>query len=721
MAFDEFLSASERRFEEGTRGNREDVLMFYSMSQFLDTGKESKFDYAMRIIGRWPVGDAQWREQEYHNLVPKYTASPWSCDKWSEFYNDVCADCPYRSPTMNPIKAAREGGRRAQAFEAQQYSTDDVEKYLELANAEPFFVSKTGELWHKGSKKGVGGKPEDSYTMVMKPAIGVKFSRYDGEGLLRGLQICNLTGAESTIPAEGINDARRRGHAMSSLNVWVANSNKAGEFIQQMVSGAPERLEFDQFGWESVEQGRERFVGPGYSVSPDGTQECLMAEGALNAVSRRSIDLKGTAQDWCKAVSVYADPVFLPYQFAILSSFASIFYSPVVNTPGPVLTLVGKRNAGKSTCLFAANSVWFPPTMTSIASIDTELGIYGAFQALRNLPVTLNELSHIDEQLLHRMIFAVTEGHGRRGMSNEQTLKKRQTWCTMMLMSSNRPTMELIANEAAGNLAVAARLLDVASPPPQPTRANAIDEASKKLAMNYGVAGRAMVEGVLRSGLQSMIERYQKYLSGYRKEYPDIDRFVLKHCALVLTTADWLTANHMDSFFDRDTVATYLSAYIRSQHAAAERATLDGLTTPFDILLPYFGATVPATYQEAKDFFGSLSLHDAARYRNPSEMVWEDDKYYYFSKQLAQRYLRIHEPNLRVSNILDSWVGNRWLLLHGRSRRQLQSMLMPVYTARTPGVDQFDLKLLVIPKTVVKRIAQMRETETDAAKEGQDP
>lgn len=712
-AFDEFLTASDRNFDQGTRGNREDVLMFYSLSQFIDTGKETKLDYAMRIIGRWPAGDAAWRRQEYDNLVPKYTAAPWSCDKWSEFYNDVCAECPYRAAGMNPIKATREGARRAQAFEAQEYTAEDVEKYLALSNAEPFFVSKTGELWHKIQKAGAGGKPEDVFTLVMKPAVGVKFSRYDGEGLLRGLQICNLAGAEATIPAEGINDARRRGNAMSSLNVWVANSQKAGEFIQQMAQAAPNRLEFDQFGWESVDQGRERFVGPGYSVSPDGSEDCLLAEGALNAVSRRSIDLKGTTQAWCKAMRVYSGDVFLPYQFAILSSFASVLYSPVVNSPGPVLTLVGKRNAGKSTCLFAANSVWFPATMTTIASIDTELGIYGAFQALRNLPVTLNELSHIDEQLLHRMIFAVTEGHGRRGMSNEQTLKKRQTWCTMMLMSSNKPTMELIANEAAGNLAVAARLLDVASPPPQADMARAIDDMSKTLAMNYGVAGRTMVEGMLRDGLQTIMDKYQRYLFTYRKTYPEIDRFVLKHCALVLTTADWLAKNGMDSFFDRDTLATYLELYIQSQHAAAERATLDGLTTPYDVLVPFMGGTCPATYQEAKDFFAALPLHEASRYRNPAEMVWEDDNYFYFSKQLAQRYLRIHEPTVRVSTVLDSWVSNRWVMLHGKSRRQLSSMLMPVYTARQPGIDQFDMKLLVIPKSIIKRIATMRETSSD--------
>lgn len=703
-AFDEFLTASERDFEAGTRGNREDVLMFYSLAQFIDVGLESPREYSMRIIGRWPNSDASWREKEYDNLVPRYTPAPWSCDKWSEYYNDVCAQCPYKSPSMNPIKAAREGHRREVAFTEQEYSPEDVQRYLDIANAEPFFVSKVGELWHKqAGKQGA----DDKYTMVMKPAVGIKYARRDGEGLLRGLQICNLSGSESMIPAEGINDNRKRGAAMSSLNVWLAHAPRAGEFIQKMASEAPSRLEFDQFGWDDLEQGHERFVGPGYTVTPDGSVECLMAEGALNAVSRRSIELRGRVQDWCRAVSAYRDPVFLPYQFAILSSFASVLYAPVVNSPGPVLTLVGKRNAGKSTCLFAANSVWFPPTMTTIASIDTELGIYGAFQALRNLPVTLNELSHIDEQLLHRMIFAVTEGHGRRGMSHEQTLKKRQTWCTMMLMSSNKPTMELIANEAAGNLAVAARLLDVASPPPQQPMANQLDRMSKTLAINFGVAGRTMVEGMLRTGIQRLIDSYQHYLAGYRVQFPEIDRFVLKHCALTMVVADWLSANNMASFFDRDTISVYLDSYIKNQHAAAERATLDGLTTPADVLMPYLGNTCPTTQHLAKDFLGSLPLHDAGRYRDSTEIVWEDNQYYYFSRQLAQKYLRIHEPGMRLSMVIDAWVNNRWVLLHGKNKQRTTNLMMPVYTAKGSGVDMYEVKVIVVPKAVIDRISKL--------------
>lgn len=701
-ALDAFLVSSEQGFENGARGDRDDVLMACVTLHHTEVPDKSSRAYVGEVLARWPGGSEDYAHEQYDTIIESHGSAPWQCHKWSEHYSGECSNCPHnKTPGFSPYRAAKEKLLQRLSQQNHYIAGDVVQK---IANVPDFgglyFVGKDGALWAKNAKKDKDGVEIPDYRPVLRPACSVKFCRFSEEGFVVGVELSNLSGTTVTVPHSGINESRGRSEYFSKLGIHVIDHTLAGQFLQRCTEFATRRMQYEQFGWHGGHSGGVSFVGPGYVVTPDETKPCVLSDSCLNAIDGKPQDVSGQMDNWLNAVSIYKRSSQLPYQYFILSSFASVLYELLPNTSGAAITLVGESGAGKSTAMFAANSVWFKPDATTVTAIDTELGRYGALAVMNNMPVTLNEISHIDPEILFRMVFALTEGQGRRGMSQESKLQARQTWKTALLLTGNKGLMETVGRAAQGNRAAANRAIDIGAPDPKPEWAAQADAAMGILKSNYGVAGLGFVQQIQRLGVHTLRQTWLSYKARIDVDHPNVDRFVRVHSSLVLTTCHLLSSLGWDSFFNQNEMHLFINEHLKASYGAVARATIEGTITPSDAIQNRLNRLIPADLLDIEQWDKQLAMEDKTRVHSViSEQVWVDNDHYYLSRDYLMHYLRLH-PSRELSSVIESWATQGWLVTHGLDKRRAIQKDLFVY-GTDGGGGAVPVTVLVVPRLVV--------------------
>lgn len=713
-AFDAFITSSEAGFDNGQRGDRDDVLMACVTLHHTEIPDGSPRQYAAQVLSQWPGGSEEYALEQYDTIVESHGSAPWHCEKWSEHFSNECASCPHKDTQgFSPYRAAKEvlHSRLSQTnafIEAQSVS-------VEAANATfggHYFVGRDQQLWAKLMRKDKDGNDVSDYKPVCRPACLVKFCRFTEEGYVAGVDLANLKGTVVTVPHTGLNESRGRSEYFSKLGIHVVDHTLAGQFLQRCTEFASRRLQFEKFGWHGSNATGWTFVGPGYLVNDKETKPCVLSDGCLNAIDGKPQDVSGELSAWLDAVSVYKRSNQLSYQYFILSSFASVLYELLPNCSGAAVTLVGESGAGKSTAMFAANSVWFKPTATTVTAIDTELGRYGALGVMNNMPVTLNEISHIDPEVLFRLVFSLTEGQGRRGMEKDNTLAARRTWKTALLLTGNKGLMETLGAVAMGNQAAANRAIDLTAPTPDPSWAAEADAAARTMKDHYGVAGQAFIQQLFRMGFDNVRQIWVAYKTQVDDDHPQVDRFLRVHASLVMTVAHLLKSFRWDSFFDKDGVKMFIDAHMGNARLVVKRATEEGTVMPRDVVQDRMGLLIPAETVAASNWAATISPEDKARfYSIPSEQVWADEDYYYFTREYLIRYLRT--VNQRdYHRIIENWNTLEVLLTHGPNESRLTTKSLMLFGYDYTGKPT-DIRVLVVRRdSVDNEDEEVTEEET---------
>ena len=659
-AYRAFTVAIDNGFEGGTLGDRNDVLMYSVLTSHLDVEPEPR-QYVVNQLLHWPGSTRQWLETEYDGVVPSHSAQPWGCDKWSDHFSPACQSCSYANqPNMNPLKATRTAQRIQEAL-ANGQALPGLSLPLELPDIEPFFVGRDLKLFHRapGKPDRSGTVTEDKLTLVCEPAFSMPYHRKGSAGSNAGYVIRTPTCAAHEVGADALNNAAERSRALSAVGVFAFDPVKTGEYLHLLAKVSPARKTWQSFGWHADDSaGRVTFVGPGYALSTgDVEEEADLEPAARQVISGGSVTPVGSVEGYYEALSVYDEARFLPYQFYILSALATPLYHAVAKQPGPTLALVGEPNDGKSTCLFAANAVWFPPRMTAVSGIDTGNGMLGSFEALRHLPVTMNETSHVQDEVLHRMVFGATEGQNRRGLTQSQALKQRKDWATLLMLTSNHSLVDIVARQGRGNRAAAARALEVRSP----AKATELDVLEKinhmnrQLRVNHGLAGKEFAAYLLSGGLAEISRYFSRTLDRYNELFPETDRFVKVHCALVMSAAVWSVRQKRDTYFTIESMQDWCKRFIQSHDSDARRATLACSVTVEDVIGGYTGRRVPLAVKEARRVLDVIPTQARNHYINPHEMLWFDEDYYYFSENLIAMHLARVRATVDKPTVLKMW------------------------------------------------------------------
>lgn len=261
-------------------------------------------------------------------------------------------------------------------------------------------------------------------------------------------------------------------------------------------------------GWTDL-AGQKCFVLPDGGIgAPPGERVILAGSNASPYVARGALD------DWKSSVATLVASHSRPV-LSVSVAFAGPLLS-LVGYEGGGINLFGQSSRGKSTCLYAAASVWGKGTQSGgfVRSWrSTANGMEGAAAIHTDTILALDELGVVDAREAGAAIYQLAAGTGKGRMTRDSALRPSQTWCAMTLSTGEIPMSTKIA-EDKGRKAQAGqqvRMLDIAAdsgrgygafdnPGPNGDPAKLADAIKQAAQMHYGTAGPAFIRAIMAEG-----------------------------------------------------------------------------------------------------------------------------------------------------------------------------------------------------------------------------
>ena len=138
-------------------------------------------------------------------------------------------------------------------------------------------------------------------------------------------------------------------------------------------------------------------------------------------------------------VNFYRNDGMEAYAFALFLSFgAPLMHFTTLR--GGVYNLVSEQSGiGKSSALHAANSIWGHPVDLLLQKDDTYNVRIHRSGVMRNLPITIDEITNMKAMELSDQVYASTTGRGKNRMETHSNSERANTtsWQTPTLTTSN--------------------------------------------------------------------------------------------------------------------------------------------------------------------------------------------------------------------------------------------------------------------------------------------
>ncbi|MFN2349280.1 MAG: DUF927 domain-containing protein [Thioalkalivibrio sp.] len=274
-------------------------------------------------------------------------------------------------------------------------------------------------------------------------------------------------------------------------------------------------------GWHDADDG-VAFVMPTRTIGAEGIR--YQSEHAhMDAFTER-----GSLDVWREYVATpcKGNPVLL---LAVSTAFAGplLKVAKLQEAGGAGIHLVGDSSAGKTTALQAAASVWGSPDFVRTWRA-TANGMEAAASGLSDSLLVLDEVSQSDPREIGAVVYALANGMGKQRAARTGGQRQTARW-RLMLLSSGERTLSSHMGEAGKKSKAGheARLLDVPATGREhgafdtlhhhPNGRAFADELKQATAKNYGKAGPAFLQELLRDK--------KKDLPGLYAQYQELPRF----------------------------------------------------------------------------------------------------------------------------------------------------------------------------------------------------
>ncbi len=300
---------------------------------------------------------------------------------------------------------------------------------------------------------------------------------------------------------------------------------------------------------------------------------------------------QGTKEGYAQALNfLYARQGMEPMQYAIASAFGSIL-TPLAETmfKGLLVALVGGETArGKTTVCLLSLYAFGDAERMKISKEDGATG--NARNALlgtyKNIPILLDELTHIDPKEFSKLAYTISNGQERErltvGKGTGTRFADSQTWAMSPFATANTDLHNLLALEQSNSQAEAVRLIQInIDQYNMPKLAISEVEACKRqIELNKGSAGDEYLRYVVthKNDVLTMMGDIGKRLE---EEIPDQKfRFYRNH-AICALTAIRITNQLGITDFDYDSLLTFSVALLKE---LAERVIQQNMLTPEDAI-----------------------------------------------------------------------------------------------------------------------------------------
>ena len=307
-----------------------------------------------------------------------------------------------------------------------------------------------------------------------------------------------------TIDADALYDRKKFAVSISNAGLFPSNGDVPHvqeymlTYIRELQRLADLEHQSNHFGWHDK---HTKFVLPEKIISADGVLPAAMSESVMEVGA--SMNKEGSLIEQVRLLDFYNDDFYLPQQFFIMAHLAApIFW--MTGYHGVVVNAYGNTGASKSTALYTGAAFWGNPDHYALNG--TKRGSTANYRnekmmTLANLPICVDEITHIPHDEAADLAMFVSQPDGRRRLDQKGTPKKTNgaEKSTMMMTTSNVSIHGLLAQGNAAGTASSMRLFEVHCKKYGPHSKSEADEYLFQLRENYGHIGEVFIQHVVNN------------------------------------------------------------------------------------------------------------------------------------------------------------------------------------------------------------------------------
>jgi hypothetical protein len=421
---------------------------------------------------------------------------------------ELCGSCKFKNRNSNPISIAQ-NYQHAPPPELPVHVTAEAKLLAEtIMKAGNFKRVKDGIIMIAKNSENEDG--EDEVIRKILPDIDLFPLRRNTndmkereQQLWRAKLPRNII-KDFTIDADALYDRRKFASSISNAGLFPSNGDIPHvqeymlTYIRELQKLADLENQSNHFGWTDK---HTKFVLPEKIITAEGVTPAAMSESVMEVGA--SMTKEGSLLEQVRLLDFYNDDFYLPQQFFIMAHLAApIFW--MTGFHGCVVNAYGMTGASKSTALYTGASFWGNPDHYALNG--TKRGSTVNYRnekmvTLANLPICVDEITHIPADEAADMAMFVSQPDGRRRLTQKGDLKKTNgaEKATMMMTTSNASIHGLLSQNNVSGTASSMRLFEIHCKKYGPHSKSDADEYLFQLRENYGHIGEAFIMHVIKN------------------------------------------------------------------------------------------------------------------------------------------------------------------------------------------------------------------------------
>ncbi len=339
------------------------------------------------------------------------------------------------------------------------------------------------------------------------------------------------------------------------------------------------------FGWNADEKGQNTgFAVAGDVYRPDGSVG--YAHGAPVEM-RSSYKENGSLGTWRAAF----DRVTLnrpDLQVIVAVAFAAPLIAMTGET-GMAVSVYSRQSAvGKSSAMKIGQAVWGSYKLMHSLN-DTPNAVFAKIGIASGMPAYWDEMrqNRTNRQQIGETIFQLTQGKGKARMESSTELREVREYETILMMASNQPLMDLVADEASSTNAGEVRVFEYGIELPPSLLDGSVAPLVKLTERHYGHAGRLYAKwlGSNEVRVRAVVETKKRALETKLAMRPE-ERFYVSGMASILIGAALATHLNICTFDVKALEAKLISIFkdLRAARDANSAVSVSGHYDPETIL-----------------------------------------------------------------------------------------------------------------------------------------
>lgn len=425
----------------------------------------------------WSSGHPQYSPQATAEKMQQWldrTTGPSSCAAFEDKNPTGCAGCPHKGKIAYPVQLGEEAAPLIESAPIPPCEFATVDGTV----ADKIYVPPTEIGNYRRTVKGVQIVDDNlpAPITICENDVWITRNSYDQATDSRIINLCyrDFHGElfEHQLKASILADQKSLLNWLYEKGMYINpnNANAMSGYLQAYINDLAKNQKairlHSTMGWsaEVDTDGREKrlngFILGNRLITPNGTVSAAISP-KLQGITKYFHSM-GNRDKWVSSTRIYREEGLEPHAFCFLAGLAAPLMKFVGGINGVTVSLVGRTGTGKSTTAYHALSMYGRPEDQKLRWGDTQNAIFYWLNAIKNLPVLVDELTNPDPAQVSQFTYDVTNGKQRSRLKSDATMQttEREPWNLVVIATTNESLLDKVKAEKADAGAAIARVFE---------------------------------------------------------------------------------------------------------------------------------------------------------------------------------------------------------------------------------------------------------------------